>query len=81
MGITVNEFKEYIQSKIINMKGDYINIVSGDIHRELGGYPGKNHSIPSCCQAMRNLMIDGDIVLYSPRKGNGASLEVRYYKR
>lgn len=81
MGITVKQFKENINNKILNIKGKYIDLVSGNIHRELGGYPGKNHSMPNCCNAMRSLMIDGDIVLCSPRKGNGATLKVRFYKR
>ena len=74
-------FKELILEKINSMKGESIELVSGDIHRELGGYPDPNHRMPSCCNAMRNLMSNDDEVLYSPKKGNGATLKIRYYKK
>jgi 5-methylcytosine-specific restriction protein A len=63
------------------MESDYIVLVSGDIHRELGGYPGKNHNTPSCCSAMRSEMINSDKILYSPKKGNGSTLKICYYRR
>ena len=63
------------------MEGRYMELTSGDIHRELGVYPKPNHSMPSCCNAMRELMIDADIVISEPPKGKGATLKIRYYKR
>lgn len=81
MGYKKEEFILLILNKIENMKGDYLDIVSGDIHRELGGYPGRNHSMPSCCNAMRDIMKSNDEVLETPNKGNGATLKIRYYKR
>ena len=32
-------FEQYIENQIGNMQGDYVELISGDIHRELGGYP------------------------------------------
>jgi len=78
---SMDEFKQLILEKIGNIKGEYIELVSGDIHRELGGYPGSNHRMPSCCSAMRELMKSDDEILYSPKRGNGATLKIRYYKR
>jgi len=75
------DFKELILRKIRNMYGEYVELVSGDIHREIGGYPGSNHRMHSCCNAMRDLMYNDDEVLYSPKKGNGATLKIRYYKK
>lgn len=75
------DFKELILEKINNMKVESIELVSGDIHRELGGYPGPDHRMPSCCNAMKELMNSDDEILYSPKKGNGATLKIRYYKR
>lgn len=57
----------------------YIDLVSGDIHRKVGGYPSNNHRMPSCCKAMYSLMKPGDEVLYAPQKGKGATLKIRYY--
>ncbi|MFA7098268.1 MAG: HNH endonuclease [Gammaproteobacteria bacterium] len=75
------DFKELILSKIKNMNSEYVDLVSGDIHREVGGYPGSNHRMPSCCNAIRDIMYNDDEVLYSPKKGNGATLKIRYYKK
>ena len=80
MGITTNEFRLFIDSEIKNMQQKYIELTSGDVHRELGIYPDRNHSMPSCCRAMKQLMIKGDIILSAPPKGNGASLTIRPYK-
>lgn len=57
----------------------YVDIVSRDVHINVGGYEGSNHRMPSCCNAMRSLMKDGDEILEMPPKGNGATLKIRYY--
>lgn len=57
----------------------YIDIVSGDVHRKLGGYPGTNHRMPICCDAMYELMKPGDEIIEAPPKGKGATVKVRYY--
>ncbi len=56
----------------------FVEVRSGDVHRELGGYPGPNHRMPDCCQVMRRLMTGTDSILEAPPKGNGATLVVRY---
>ena len=51
------------QSPLSHLKsiyGEYVDLNSGTIHREYGGYPGKNHHMPECCQAMYNLMCNDD---------------------
>ena len=61
-------------------KGEaYVDIVSGDIHRNLGGYPGKNHRMQSCCRAMYEAMNTKDEVLYAPKSTYGATVKIRYY--
>ncbi|MDR0551769.1 MAG: hypothetical protein LBG72_07095 [Spirochaetaceae bacterium] len=55
-----------------------IEVNSGDLHRRIGGYPGPNHCMPSCCSAMRKMMETGDSVSHSPQKGKGASLTIKY---
>ncbi len=56
----------------------YLDINSGQLHRKVGGYPGKNHNMPSCCNVMYGEQKVGDAVLSSPPKGLGASLTIRY---
>ncbi len=79
--LTFEIFVKYIQRVLIDNDLDYIDLNAGEIHRTLGGYPGKNHRMPICCKAMRSLMASDDMILYQPSKGNGASLTVRYFKR
>jgi hypothetical protein len=33
-----------------------VEINSGQLHREVGGYPGQNHRMPMCCAVMRSEM-------------------------
>jgi 5-methylcytosine-specific restriction protein A len=55
-----------------------VDIQSGAVHRKIGGYPGTNHRMPVCCEAMRAAMKPGDEIVKQPPKGSGASLVVRY---
>ena len=56
----------------------YVDVVSGDVHRELGGYPSSNHRMPNLCQVMRRNMHERDEILSSPPSGQGATLRIRY---
>ncbi|GAC1406742.1 MAG: hypothetical protein NVSMB6_03380 [Burkholderiaceae bacterium] len=51
---------------------------AADLHARVGGYPGRGHSMPTCCSAMREEMTSGDVVLCEPAGGTGAALHVRY---
>jgi 5-methylcytosine-specific restriction protein A len=55
-----------------------IEINSGQLHRKLGGYPGENHQMRPCCEAMYDEKEAGDAVLSAPKKGHGASVTIRY---
>ncbi len=63
-----------------NKELDFVDIVSGDLHRVIGGYPVEdgNHRMPICCQVMKDQMVDEDQILHSPPKGQGATLKIRY---
>ncbi len=56
----------------------YVDINAGELHRQVGGYPGKNHQMPSCCQVMEQERRGLDAVIAGPPSGKGASLTVRY---
>ena len=76
------DFTKAIESRLRDAarKGTrHIDINAGDLHRELGGYPGPNASMPSCCNAMYARQKPGDEVLARPPKGKGASLTIRYH--
>ena len=76
------DFREEIQQRINNARRlgqEYVDIISGDVHKKLGGYPGQNHRMPTCCMVMYSLMKPTDKVLSKPSKGKGASLKIRYF--
>jgi len=56
----------------------HVDVEAGHLHRRVGGYPGNNHRMPVCCNVMRQNIQTGDITLYAPPKGNGATLKIRY---
>ena len=58
--------------------GKFLQVNSGKLHREVGGYPGPSHRMPVCCEVMRNEMTMGDQIISAPKKGNGASLTISY---
>lgn len=81
MPITSEQFKAALNEKFQQATRSGLNHVtlkSGTIHRELGYYPGKNHSMPSCCTVMKKAMRHGDVIIHQPPKGNGASVEIKY---
>lgn len=56
----------------------YVDVNAGSLHRDLGGYPGTRHAMPSCCIAMHEAKRSKDVILAQPPKGKGASLTIRY---
>jgi hypothetical protein len=74
-------FAQALNSVFKRAEGDRrtsVRINAGDLHREVGGYPGPSHKMPVCCRAMRSAMENGDRVIESPPSGNGASLTIEY---
>ena len=55
-----------------------IRLSAGELHREVGGYPGVDHRMPVCCNAMRKAMQIGDALIKEPPSGQGASLTIKY---
>ena len=58
---------------------EYIDITSKELHMRVGVYPKKGHAMPTCCNVMKKMMKGNDFIKHQPPKGNGATLEIRYY--
>lgn len=56
----------------------FVDVTSGDLHRQVGDYPSGNHRMPLCCAVMRQNMREGDSVISEPPSGEGATLTIRY---
>lgn len=55
-----------------------IEVSAGDLHRAVGGYPGRTHRMPACCNVMKQHLSARDRVLSEPPSGKGATLTIRY---
>ena len=46
---------------VARQKGDaYVDVESGHLHSQVGGYPNSNHRLPICCDVMKKMMRAGD---------------------
>ncbi len=78
---TMDDFRSFIAAAFSDAKNagqTSITLKSGDVHRQLGGYPSSNHQMPSCCNAMIEATKAGDDILHQPPKGKGATLTIKY---
>ena len=59
---------------------DAVEIEAGELHRRVGGYPGRDHRMPICCGVMREQLSEkwGDRLVQEPPSGEGASLRISY---
>ena len=55
-----------------------LTIEARRLHRQVGGYPGPNHRMPTCCDVMLAEKRANDTIVPQPRKGKGASLTIQY---
>jgi 5-methylcytosine-specific restriction protein A len=74
-------FLEAIDAIFLEVQRDgtpSIDIISGELHRKVGGYPGPNHRMPVLCGIMKRIMLPGDKIISEPPSGSGATLRIRY---
>ena len=55
-----------------------IEVRAATLHTDVGVYPARGHSMPTCCTVMVEAMQPGDEILLTPPGGKGATLLVRY---
>ena len=56
-----------------------VDINAGELHRDVGGYPGPDNRMPNCCQVMKGERKSGDTIVAGKQlKSAGASLTIRY---
>jgi hypothetical protein len=78
---TKEEFRAELRSRLraAELRGaPFLEVNSAQLHRDLGGYPGPDHRMASCCDAMYDEQRVGDIRLPGgPKKGKGV-ITIRY---
>ena len=55
-----------------------VDVRAATLHTDVGIYPARGHSIPTCCTVMYEEMLPGDEILLTPSGGKGPTLLVRY---
>ena len=75
--ITTDDIRTYIfeLKNAAKLAGKtFIVLKSGDIHKELN----LKSRMPQVCNAMRQSMNEGDIVLHTTPSGNSSTIEIQY---
>ncbi len=78
---SAEDFKDTLLSMLDSAEKEgmaYRDVRAGDLHKKVGGYPGKNHRMPVCCDVMKKFMQKPDSIIKAPAKGHGANLIIRY---
>ena len=57
----------------------YVDVESGNLHKELGGDSNSRHRLPIFHEVMTKMMRRGDLILKEPRNSDGATMLVRYF--
>ena len=55
-----------------------VDVRAANLHTDVGVYPSRGHSMPTCCTVMYEEMLPGDEILLTPPGGKGATLLIRY---
>ncbi len=75
------DFKDMLTTVLeeaVRAGATHCDVRAADLHARVGGYPGRGHSLPTCCSAMREMMKEGDEVLIEPARGHGPAFQVSY---
>ena len=75
--ISTDDIRRYINELKKSAKENGKNCIvlkSGDIHKTLG----LKSAMPQVCNAMRQSMNEGDVVLHTTPSGNSSTIEIKY---
>lgn len=76
--ITADDIRQYIDKLLrkAKMRGkEYIDLVSGDVHKQLG----LKNRMPQVCKIMYEKMKPGDKILHTTPSGMSSTIKIRYY--
>lgn len=74
---TADDVRWYIDKLLQKAKmigEDYIDLVSGDIHKQMG----MKNRMPQVCRIMYEKMMPGDEVLHTTPSGKSSTIKIRY---
>ncbi|HHW03014.1 MAG TPA: hypothetical protein GXX35_09410 [Thermoanaerobacterales bacterium] len=77
---TADDVRQYIEKLLQEAKirgEDYIDLVSGDIHKQMG----MKNRMPQVCRIMYEKMQAGDELIHTTPSGMSSTIKIRYYLR
>ena len=75
--VSTGDIRNYIEEckSLAKSRGaKTLALVSGNVHRDLG----LKSAMPMVCNAMRQCMELGDVILHTTPKGNSSTIEIQY---
>ena len=69
------QFIETVRQSAKDQGAEYVDLVSGDVHKELKW----KSRLPLVCDAMKNSMKPGDEFIHTTPSGKSSTINVRYY--
>lgn len=76
--VSTEDIRAHIERLIVDARGrgePSITLVARDLHGELG----LSSKYPMVCNAMRQCMRGGDVVIFSPPSGYSSTLKIKYF--
>ena len=76
--VTTKDIRAYIEQLFVEARNSgysYLDLVSGDIHKQLN----MKNSMPPVCDVMYQKMKEGDEILHTTPSGKSSTIKIRYY--
>jgi hypothetical protein len=77
--VSTDHFRRGLRAQLARASAhgsENVLVSAAELHRMLGGYPGSQHGMQACCDAMRAEVQPGDEFL--AQRGGSSDLTVRY---
>jgi hypothetical protein len=78
--VSIDHFRQELQAQMGRASksgASDVLINAPSLYQSVGGYPGSNHAMPLCCDAMEQAMKPGDLLLVE--RSSQAGMTVRYF--
>jgi hypothetical protein len=78
---SIDEFRQELRdqlSRATKRRAENIVINAVELHHAVGGHPGPNQNLQSCCDVMKAEMQTGDAIIGDLENCQAAALTIRY---
>ena len=78
---SIDHFRQELRDQLeqaTKRRAQHLLVNAGELHRAVGGYPGPNQRLHSCCDVMKADMVTGDEIVGDLENCQAAALTIRY---